>query len=62
MFGLPLFKRWHLIREYKMMRFRACECYFVQEPGKLFPGYWKKKYKDYIPPNFNRVKNKEYVE
>ncbi len=44
MFGLSLRKRWHLITQYKLMRFRACECYFVQEPWKLFPLYWKKKH------------------
>jgi len=44
LFGLPWKSRWHLIREYKMARFRACECYFVKEPWKLFPLYWKKRH------------------
>ena len=41
-FGLPWRQRWHLIREYKAMRFRAYHCYFVQYPEKLFPRYHKK--------------------
>jgi len=45
-FGLPIWKRWHLIREYRMMRFRACECYFLQEPWKVFPRYWEKRHRE----------------
>ena len=36
-FGLPWAQRWHLLREYRAMRFRANSCYFVKEPW-----HWRK--------------------
>jgi len=48
MFGLPVWQRWHLIRAYKMMRFRACACYFVAKPWKLFPRYMRRKHNQSI--------------
>ncbi|MFX0136531.1 MAG: hypothetical protein ACFFDN_23025 [Candidatus Hodarchaeota archaeon] len=44
-FRLPWSQRWHLILRYKEMRFRACECFFISEPWKLFPLYWRKHHK-----------------
>ena len=45
MFGLPFRKRWHLIRQFKGMRFRA-EIGFVSKETfiKLFPNQAKKHY------------------
>lgn len=40
-FGAPWRERFHLIRNYRMMRFRACACHFIgpSEQLALFPSH-----------------------
>lgn len=46
-FGKPWHKRFNLIINYEMARFRACHVYFVDEEtaNMLFPRYLKKRSK-----------------
>ena len=46
LFGKPIMKRFNMYQirnNYEEMRFRACHCYFISKPQKIFPRYYKKK-------------------
>ena len=44
LFGIPWWKRTprQILLNYRAARFRACTCYFVQYPKKLFKNYLSK--------------------